>query len=216
LEGSPEAGHKLTPKHAAEDLDRQEERIAGLNPASVISREPTGRNHTVDVGMVPQVLSPGVEHAEKAYLGAKVARIGGDFQERGGAGLEEQAVDEALVLIGERRQLVREREDHMHVTDGQEFLIPLSQPAVARPGLTLGAVPIATRVIGDGTIAAAKAAISMTAQDGGAATLDRVQNLPLGPGQPGPAPFDEVFALGANDIGHLEGPDHFFCSLREW
>jgi hypothetical protein len=31
--------------------------------------------------------------------------------------LEEQAVEEALVLIGERRQLVREGEDHMHVAN---------------------------------------------------------------------------------------------------
>ena len=65
-----------------------------------------------------QVLSPSVEHAEEADLGAEVRRIGGDFQEGCGAGLEEQAVEEALVLIGERRQLVREREDHMNVAKG--------------------------------------------------------------------------------------------------
>jgi hypothetical protein len=53
--------------------------------------------------MMLQVLSPGVEHAEKAYLRAEVTRIGSDFQERCGAGTQEQAVDEALVLIGERR-----------------------------------------------------------------------------------------------------------------
>jgi hypothetical protein len=62
-------------------------------------------------------------------------------------------------------------------------------------------------------MAAAKAAIPMAAQGGGAATLDGVQNLPLGPGQPGPTSFDEALTLGANDIGHLKGgPDHFLCS----
>jgi len=86
----------------------------------------------------------GVEHAEKADLGAEVMSIGSNFEEGGGAGLEEQAVDKALVLISERRQLVREGEDHMKVGNGQEFFAPLRQPAVARPGLTLGAVPVAT------------------------------------------------------------------------
>jgi hypothetical protein len=216
LEGSPEASHKLTPKHAAEDLDGQEEGIARLNPASVILRQTPGGDHTVDMGMVLQVLSPGVKDAEEADRGAEVTGIGGHFQERCGAGLEEQAVDQPLVLIGERRQLVREREDYMNVTKGQEFLAPLRQPAVARPGLTLGTVPVATRVIGDGAMTTANAAIPMAAQSGGAATLDGMQHLPLRPGQPGPAPFDEAFALGAKDIGHLEGgPNHFLSSLRE-
>jgi hypothetical protein len=158
-----------------------------------------------------------VEHAEEADLGSEVARIGSDFEERGGAGLEEQAVDEALVLVSEWRQLVGERKDHMNVANGQEFLAPLSQPAVACTGLTLGAVPVSTRIIRDGTMAAVNAAITMAAQGGGAATRDGVQHLPLGPVQPGPSPCDEALTLGANDIGHLEGgPDHFFCSLREW
>jgi hypothetical protein len=158
-----------------------------------------------------------VEHAEEADLGAEVARIRGDFQERCGAGLEEQAVDEALVL-GKWCQWVGECKDHMNVANGEEFLAPLSQPAVACTGLTLGAVPVSTRVIRDGTMAAAKAAITMAAQGGGAATRDRVQHLPLRPGQPGPSPCDEALTLGANDIGHLKGgPDHcFLCSLREW
>jgi len=64
-----------------------------------------------------QVLSPGVEHAEKAKVCAEVLGSGRDFQEGRRAGLEEQAVEEALVLIGERRQLVREGEDHMHVAN---------------------------------------------------------------------------------------------------
>jgi hypothetical protein len=50
-----------------------------------------------------------------------------------------------------------------------------------------------------------------------AATRDGVQHLPLCPRQPGPTAFDEALALGANDIGHLEGgPHHFLCLFREW
>src|SRR5215470_10246004 len=79
LEGSAEAGHKLAPKDAAEDLDGQEEGITRLNPAGVIGRQASGGNHRVDMGMVLQVLSPGVEDAEEADVGSKVTRIGSDF-----------------------------------------------------------------------------------------------------------------------------------------
>ncbi len=66
-------------------------------------------------------------------------------------------------------------------------------------------------------MAAANASVPVTAQSGGAATLDGVQHLPLCPGQPGPTAFDEALTLGANDIGHLEGgPNHFLCRFREW
>jgi len=86
-----------------------------------------------------------VEHAEQTDFGAEVMRIGSDLEERSSTGLEEQAVNKALVLIGERRQLVREREDDMNIRNGQEFLTSLRQPAVARTGLALGAMPVATR-----------------------------------------------------------------------
>jgi hypothetical protein len=62
----------------------------------------------------------------------------------------------------------------------------------------------------------ANAAIPMAAQSSGAATRDGIEHFSLGPSQPGSAPFDEAFALDANDIGHLKGgPNHFLCSLRE-
>ena len=65
-------------------------------------------------------------------------------------------------------------------------------------------------------MAIANTAIPVGAQSGGAATLDGMQHLPLGPGEPGPAALDEALALCAKDIGHLEGgPNHFLCSLRE-
>ena len=45
--------------------------------------------------------------------------MGSDFQERRGAGMEQQAVEDALVLVCERCPLVRQRENHMRVTNGE-------------------------------------------------------------------------------------------------
>jgi hypothetical protein len=118
-EGALKAGHKLTPKHPAEDLPRQKVGRAGLNPARMIGGQSARRNHAVDMGVMLQVLSPGVKHAEKADVCAEVLGSGGNFQERRGAGLEEQPIEEALILIGEGCQLVGKGEDHMHVANGE-------------------------------------------------------------------------------------------------
>ena len=43
-----------------------------------------------------EILSPSVEHAEEADLCAKVLWIGGDLQEGGGAGAEQEIVNDLL------------------------------------------------------------------------------------------------------------------------
>jgi hypothetical protein len=58
------------------------------------------------MGMMLEVLPPGVEYAEEANLRAEVRWGGCNFQECRRAGVEEQTVKEALILVGEGRQLV--------------------------------------------------------------------------------------------------------------
>jgi len=51
-EGLLQPRHKLTAKHAAEDLDGEKERIAGVNPARVIGGQAARGNHAVNMGMM--------------------------------------------------------------------------------------------------------------------------------------------------------------------
>ncbi len=57
-----------------------------------------GGNDTVDVGMQEQVLSPGVERADDAYLRSQVFRIGGDFEQSLSAGGEQQVAKESRIF----------------------------------------------------------------------------------------------------------------------
>jgi hypothetical protein len=50
------------------------------------------------VGVMQQVLAPGVQNAEKADRRPEMLGIRGDLQQRVRAGLEQQAVDLLLVL----------------------------------------------------------------------------------------------------------------------
>src|ERR1035438_7502137 len=83
----------------------------------------------MEVGMVHEVLSPGVENGGEAQLGleALLAEL-----EKGGAGaLKEQAVERGLVLEDERAQGGGEGEDPVEIADGQERAPLLLEPLAA-------------------------------------------------------------------------------------
>jgi hypothetical protein len=132
----------------------------------------------MDMRMMLQLLIPGMEHAEEADVRAEMPGIASDFDERFRAGAEQQIVDDLLILQGQGRQQMREREDSVHVAPGQEFPTARLDPTVAGAGLTLGAVPVSARVVGDGAMPAAGAGIQMPAERGGAAALDGCQVVP--------------------------------------
>jgi hypothetical protein len=101
---------------AAEDLAKnffweKELFMSGGNPVGVIERQAASRNDTVDVRMVLEFLIPGVEHAEKADLGAEMFGISGNFHQGFGTTAEQETVDNGLVLQGQRGQLVGHGED---------------------------------------------------------------------------------------------------------
>ena len=79
-----------------------------MNPARAAGCESARRNDAMDVRMKQQVLSPCMQHAEEADLGAKMLRIGGDFDEGLGHGAEQQVVQFDFVLQDESGQLMRQ------------------------------------------------------------------------------------------------------------
>ena len=177
---------KLAAEDFAENAFRKKEAvISGAHPVRVIARQAAGGHDAVNVGMMLQLLIPGVEDAEEADLGAEMLRVRGDFDQCLGAAAEQQSVDHFFVLQGQRRQLVGQRKHDMSVGRSEQFGAPGGQPAVARLALALRAVPVATRVIGDGAMAAAGALIQMAAHRGGAAPLDGDEDSQVQPGEPG-------------------------------
>jgi hypothetical protein len=88
----------------------------------------TARHDHVHVRMVRHRRAPGVQHGGEPQAGAEVARIGGDGECGLGGGLHEQAVEQALVLIGEVAQLSRQRVDDVEVGHGQQLGLALREP----------------------------------------------------------------------------------------
>ena len=63
----------------------------------------------MDVRVVIEALSPGVEDGGETDVSAEVLWIGGDGRERLGGGLEQQSIDLGLVLVGDRTDRGRQR-----------------------------------------------------------------------------------------------------------
>src|SRR5271165_5236731 len=117
--GALQRSHELTPKNPAQHLDGKKERVAGVDPVGVIQRESTRWDHAMDMGMMLELLIPGVQHAEEADLGAEMSGIASHFEQGCGAGAEQQVVDEFLVLQGEWGQFPRQSENDVHVGSGK-------------------------------------------------------------------------------------------------
>ena len=177
MKGGLESGDKLAAEDTAEHFDGKEEGSARGDPAGVVRSETAGGQHAVDMGMMLQSLVPGMEHAEEANLSSKVPGIAGDLQQSCSTGLKQQVIDQTLVLQCQRSQFPRQGEDDMHVAGGQQ--LPLSRPEPAQAGVALApwAMPVATRVVGDGSMSAVRALIAMSTQRGGAATRDGLQHF---------------------------------------
>src|SRR5256885_642291 len=181
-----------------------------MNPTLVIWGQAAGWNHAVDMRMNLEILSPGMQDAEEPDLGAEMFGIGSDFHQSRGAGAKQKVVDDLLVLERQPRQFVRDRKDHMHVLHGQQFFAAIDKPLVAGIGLALGTMPGPAGVERGGLKTALATAIQMATERRRAAVLDGEKDAQMEPRQPGTVPFDEVVAMHADDVCHLERwPCHF-------
>ena len=95
-----------------------------------------------------------MQDAEESNLRTEMFGIRGYLEQSFGAGAKQKAVDLTLVLQCQRRQLMRQREDDMDVWHRQKIPAARRKPAVTGVGLALRTMPVSTRVIGDGLIAA--------------------------------------------------------------
>jgi hypothetical protein len=142
LEQFTELVAELVAEDFAECLDGQEETPRGIYPSGTIRGKASSRNDVVDMGMMLEVLSPGMEHAEKPDLRAEVFGVAGKFEQRSGTGAEEQIIEQTLVLQDQSGELVGQGEDDVEVRHGQQLGGTRGQPPGPRVALAPGTVPV--------------------------------------------------------------------------
>jgi hypothetical protein len=98
----------------------------------------------MEVGMVHEVLAPGVEDSREAQFGLEALLA--ELEERGAGAFKEQAIERGLVLEDERAQGGGEGEDPVEIADGQQRAPLLLEPLAAALVLAGGAVAVAAAV----------------------------------------------------------------------
>src|SRR5215831_10580939 len=92
----------------------------------------------------------------------------------------------------------------MDVARRQQFRATRLEPAVAGIALTLRAIPVTARIIGEDALSAARASVDMSAESGGPAVENRIECLPVLPLEIHPGAIQKRRPGGADHVGHLQ------------
>jgi hypothetical protein len=161
---------------AAEDpgqgTDGEEEAPGALDPALVRGLKAACRNNAMQVDMKGEILAPGVQHGDDGRLGPQVPRVASKLEQGIRGGAKELSVDVPWTLKCHVVQQVGEREDQVHVVDGQEFRSAGLEPAFFGQGLALGAVAVAAGAPDLTLMAASGTCLAGTAKDRSTAALN--------------------------------------------
>ena len=160
MKGTLERFVELAAKDSTEHLDGKKEVVTWFDPVRVIGRQSTGWHHAMNMWVGREFLTPGMQNTEEADFCTEVFGIAGHFEESFCTGAKQEIVEDLLVLQDQRGQMTRKREDHVDIARWEKLLAARCEPAVASSRLTLRAVPISARVVGDGAMSAAGAFIA--------------------------------------------------------
>src|SRR6266568_144197 len=158
----------------------------------------------MQMGVMMQLLAPGVEHGEAADLGPKMLGGPGDVLERLGDRAKEQAIEVAGVLKHQGCEVVREGKDHMTIGGIEDLPLPSGKPRGLGRAVTFGTTAVAARVIRLRFVSTVVALGDMSAQGGGPAQGDGPQSPVLLAREARPIAFEEGGAMLAYHIGHFE------------
>jgi len=151
-----------------------------------------------------QVLAPGVEHGQKADVGAQVLGVGCDPAQSGGRRAQQDAVDDFLVLQGDGSDLIRNGKDNVKIGNRQKLGAVFCQPLGPGQGLTLVTVAIGAGIVTDPLVAAAVALVHVPAKNGRAADLDGAHDPPLCGAHGMAMSLSIGRAMNAKNVGNLQ------------
>jgi len=189
-----------TRKHAY----RQEEAGSAIDPRCSIWRKAAAGYDAMKVGMILQVLAPAMKHGDMTYARTHVFWIGGDDAQGLGGGLEQDAINLCLVLMGDGGNDRRQGEYHMEVWHRQQVCPTIFQPAASRSALTFRTVPVAAGIICNALLPAVAALLHMTAEGRRAAGFYGTHDAQLIAAQMPAVGLPEFITMVVENIGNLQ------------
>ena len=156
------------------------------------------------MGVMVQLLAPGVQHGEAPDLGPEMLGVPSDVLERLGDGAKEQPIEEAGVLERQGPEVVREGKDHMDVGRLEDLPLPGGEPRGLRGAMAFGAAAVPARVVRLDLVATVVALGDMAPEGGGPAHGDGAQGPVLRAREGRPIAGQKGVAMLAHHIGHFQ------------
>src|SRR5580704_6434472 len=154
--------------------------------------------------MKHQILSPTMEHGKEADLSSQMLGVGRDGLQGIGGGLEEDAIDNLLVLVGDGGDLLWHGEHNMKILDVEKLGLTILDPL--HPGQTLAfwTVSIPATIEGIPLMATMIATFEVAAQSSRAAHLDCGHDASLRAGHRRAMLLSISFAVAAEHVRHFQ------------
>ena len=105
-------------------------------------------HQAMDVGVVEQLLRPGVQHGEYAGGAAHIARIAAKLDNSLSRGLHEQRIAGRLVGAQRVAQFLRHGNGDMEVAAGQHFGLPCVEPPLSLIRMAFGTAAVPAGMVG--------------------------------------------------------------------
>jgi len=201
LEAFIEMVEELPPKQCGHHPDGYEEPFAARYPSTIGGQTSPG-DHAMDMGVVHEVLSPGVKDRHEPDPSAEVLRILCKVPKRFRDRAKQEVVDDLLIHDSQGIQFRGDRKDHMEVLNRQEIFASVLDPLLFPQDLALGAVAIPAGVVGYLDVPACLALLRMPAQHCCPAHLNSTHGTEVLTRQEMSLPI--LWAVLAEDIRHLD------------
>ena len=168
--GAAQSLLQFATENSGERSHGQQEVLACRSPAFFCVLPASTRNEIVDVRMVGQVATPGVQHTQHPELAANPAWLLCQLLGCCGRGFEEQIIEQALVRASDFIKARGQGEGEQEVGDGQEQILLSFQPGLGILILAFGTMAVAAGMVTVLQLLTIRTAIDLPAQ-GFSATL---------------------------------------------
>lgn len=145
-----------------------------------IGGEAASGDDAVEMGVMGEVLCPGVQNGSEANISAEVLGVSSNREQGPRGCMKEQVIEAFLIAENEGAQGIGKRENDMEMGNGKNASEGVLDPLGTFTALAFGAVTITTGVVRDAASEVAGwAGIDMRTQTRRAAGAKAKQNLPL-------------------------------------
>jgi hypothetical protein len=169
-----------------------------------IGSEPARADEHVDVGMVEHGAGPGVKDGQTCGPAAEITWVGGQLEKRLRRRPEQGVVDGFRMGARQSPQRSGQCEGDQVVGTGEQTAALASQPSLTLIPVTLGTVPVATRMIGIDVPATGRTRIDVASKERRSAMENIPESALLGRTQPISGLLAKRRAVEADDVGHLQ------------